>query len=316
VTLRVSAVIPSLGDTALLEASLPPLAAELAGTGEIVLVDDTGRGVLESWAEEHHPEVRVVTRVANGGPAAALLDGVRVAEGELCFALHADVVVREGALEPLVQMLAVEEVFAVGPRVLEVEERDRPSAEETCASSVALRFEDGALHRVPRPTGPDPAEPRPLPFPPSCAWMVRREEFLERGGFDGIYAPFGWEEVDLGLDAWRSGRLVLEVPRAVVEHRRPGSIASRVPEELVRAAHEKNRLLALWKYIDDRGDAHDHLAALWRDALDAAIAGRREELVWLALALSELPRVDRSRRALGQGRRALAQILRVSDPAG
>ena len=65
-----------------------------------------------------------------------------------------------------------------------------------------------------------------------------------------------------------------------------------------------------------RRDAHDHLALLWRDALEAAIAGRREELTWMALALQEIPRVNRSREKLGPARRTLEQILRLSDPRG
>ena len=89
-----------------------------------------------------------------------------------------------------------------------------------------------------------------------------------------------------------------------------------MPEPLARASREKNALLTLWKYVDTKPDAHDHVASLWRDALDAAIAGRREELVWLALALQELPRVHRARGAMGPPSRALDQVLRISDPLG
>lgn len=308
---RVSAVLPSLGDTTLLERNLPPLLAELercAAGDEVVVVDDTGEAVLGPWLAERHPTVRVVTRSENGGFAAALTDGARAAEGELLLALHPDVRVRAGFLEPLVAALDDEEVFAASPRVL-------AAGGGAPESHNALRYEDGRLTIVPREADPEDRAPRPVAFPCGCAFLARRAELLERGGFDPLFQPFRWEDVDLGLGAWRSGRSVLEVPAAVVEHGvEAGTLAAAVPEELLQAATEKNRLLVLWKYLDERRDAHDHLAALWRDALDAGMAGRRRELIWMALALQELPRVSRSRKAAGAPVRPIEQVLRISDP--
>jgi hypothetical protein len=99
-----------------------------------------------------------------------------------------------------------------------------------------------------------------------------------------------------------------------VEHHHRGTIANAVPEDLVLAAIEKNRNLLLWKHLDDGEVARDHLTSLWRDALDASMAGRREELVWLALALQDLPRVAGSRAALGVQPLSLQAALRISDP--
>jgi len=44
------------------------------------------------------------------------------------------------------------------------------------------------------------------------------------------------------------------------------------------------------------------------------MAGRREELVWLALALQELPRAMDSRDALGAQPITMRAALRLSDP--
>jgi len=312
-SLPISAVVPALADLALLEANLPPLLRELDGVGgELVLVDDTGTGVLAGWASETFAglaadRLRVVSRSGNGGFGPALLDGARIARGELLLAMNPDVRVRPGFLEPLIQAIQDPETFAVSPRVL------LNGDEATPESHNALRLEDGRLRVVPREsassTGPDP-----IPFAIGGAFLVRRGEFLSGGGFDPLFAPFYWEDVDLCLCAWRRGRRVEEVPSSVVEHHHRGTIGSAVPEDLVLAAIEKNRHLLLWKHLDEGEVARDHLTSLWRDALDASMAGRREELVWLALALQELPRAMDSRDALGVQPITMRAALRLSDP--
>lgn len=310
---RVSIVIPALADTALLTRNLPPLLAELErrqAEDEIVVVDDSGDGLLAPWMEDRHPTVRVLTQAENGGFGSALLAGAREARCELMFAMNPDVSVRPGFLDPLVDALLDPSVFAVSPRVLLDGDESRPE------SHNLLRFEDGRLQIVPREWSVDPQEARPVPFCVGGAFLVDRAEFLAGEGFDPLFEPFYWEDVDLCLAAWRRGRRVLEIPLSVVEHHHRGTIGACVPEELVTAAIEKNRLLLFWKYLDTQRDAHDHLASLWRDALDAAMAGRREELVWLALALQELPRVNRSRESLPKAERSLDQVLRESDPIG
>jgi len=226
------------------------------------------------------------------------------------FAMNPDVIVRPGFLDPLVDALLDPSVFAVSPRVLLGGDESRPE------SHNLLRFEDGRLQIVPRDASVDPQAARPVPFCVGGAFLMDREEFIAGEGFDPLFGPFYWEDVDLCLAAWRRGRRVLEIPLSVVEHHHRGTIGACVPEELVTAAIEKNRLLLFWKYLDTKRDAHDHLASLWRDALDAAMAGRREELVWLALALQELPRVSHSRAALPAAERSLEQVLRESDPIG
>lgn len=312
-SLPISAVIPALADLALLEANLPPLLRELDGVGgELVLVDDTGKGILAGWASEtfaglSSDRLRVVSRSDNGGFGPAMLDGARIARGELLLAMNPDVRVRPGFLEPLIQAIANPEIFAVSPRILLNGDEAQPE------SHNALRLEDGRLRVVPRKPAPA-AGPGPIPFAIGGAFLMRRAEFLAEGGFDSLFAPFYWEDVDLCLCAWRKGRRVEEVPSSVVEHHHRGTIANAVPEDLVLAAIEKNRNLLLWKHLDDGELARDHLTSLWRDALDASMAGRREELVWLALALQELPRVAGSRAALGVQPLSLQAALRISDP--
>lgn len=307
-TRPVSIVVPSLGDVPLLERALTALAVEIearAVEDQILVVDDTGNDVLRPALDVAWPAVRVHVRRRNGGFAAAALDGAQVADYRLMFVMHPDVIVRPGTLGPLVEALQDETVHAAAPRVLEAGEEARP------VSRRRLAVEDGRL-TLHGPEGALPADEArlvPIPFAPSCAFLVRREEFLAAGGFDPLLAPFGFEDVDFGVTAWRRGRRVVEVPAAVVEHHAGATLGSHVPEALRRAAHERNRLLVQWKHLSSRREAQDHLVSLWRDALDAGLQGRREELVHLALALGELEAVGAARAAMGDARVRLETAL-------
>jgi GT2 family glycosyltransferase len=306
----VGMVVPSLADQALLERCLPPLLAEQArrgGIDRVLVVDDTGGGQLVSWIAAHWPGVEVLAQPTNTGFARAARASARRIEQDLLLLLNPDVVAREGFLDPLVAALADPKVYAVSPRVLL---QGDPARIE---SSNALQWEEGRLRVRQRSGGNAGDTARPTAFGVGGALLMRRADFAARG-FDRLFEPFYWEDVDLCLAAWRAGRRVVEVPNSIVEHHHRGSIGPRVPREIVHAAIEKNRWLLSWKYLDRQEEAEAQLSAAMGCLLDAAIRDDRRRLVELCLALEQLEELERSRQALPAPVRALAECLRASDP--
>jgi GT2 family glycosyltransferase len=314
VTRPVSVVIPSFDDTELLERNLPPLLAEVARRAlgdEVLVVDDTGRDVIAAKLAPRFPQVRVFARSENGGFARTLRSGVENAAHDLVFAMNPDVRVRSGFLDPLVACLQ-EDVSAVVPRVL------LGGDEQRVESLTELQWKDGLVELRQRGLEPGGEEARlrmaPVAFAIGGACLFRKREFLATGGFDPLYEPFYWEDVDWGWRAWRAGKRVLYQPASVVEHHHRGTIGRLVEEELVRAAIEKNRLLFPWKHVDDPELLRAHVAALYRLALDAYALDQRDELIWLDLALEELERALASRAKQAKNARSFAELLRAARP--
>jgi GT2 family glycosyltransferase len=314
VTRPVSVVIPSLDDLDLFERHLPPLLEELArrsAMDEVVVVDDTGRDVLAQGLARW-PEVRVVARPENGGFARAMRSGIEAARHELIFAMNPDVLVRRGFLDPLVACLSEDEVWAVVPRIL------LGGVEERIESWAFLR-EKGGLIELDQPALRGAADGRalrlaPVSFAVGGACLYRRADFLATG-FDPLYEPFYWEDIDWSWVGWRAGKRVLYQPASVVEHQHRGTIGRRVPKDFVRAMVERNRLLFSWKHIDTPDLERRHLAALYRWALDTYLEDRREDLVWLAFALEELGTALVARARLAPAARSIEEILRRSRPS-
>jgi N-acetylglucosaminyl-diphospho-decaprenol L-rhamnosyltransferase len=79
-----------------------------------------------------------------------------------------------------------------------------------------------------------------------------RRIFLELGGFDEIYAPFTWEDTDLGYRAWKSGYKLIYEPKSVIYHnesytfdRETRNIRNR------RIITRRNSFIFTWKNISD-----------------------------------------------------------------
>ncbi len=308
-TRSVSIVVPSLFDEELFHKSLPPLLQELERRGaddQVLVVDDTGEDRVGGWMRQHHPTVEVLARADNGGFAKALLDGVTAARHALVFSMNPDVVVRPGFLEPLIDALEDEETHSAVPRIL-------LRGDEQAIESVTEIRVRGGIGEFGQPGLEGRASNfehgvRPVAYGVGGALLLRRDEFVEAGGFDPLYEPFYWEDVDLGWGAWRAGRRVLYVAESVVEHHHRGTIKGRVQADLVRAMIEKNRLLFQWKHLDDEEELREHVAALYRWAMDAWLGDEREELVWLALALDQLDEVAGRRAALPPAKRSYREI--------
>ena len=295
----VTVVVPALGPSAHLERALAALDAALAPrreSDEVVVVDDSGAGDLASWVAERLPEARVVARETNGGFARAAHDGVRAARRDVLFLMNSDLEPAPGFLEPLLEALADERVFAAVPRVVR-----RGAGPARVESLVRLVEREGRL-AVEQPFVERDAPARLLaapcevPFALGGACLVRRADLLALHGFDALFEPFYLEDVDLGWRARRAGRVCLFVPASLCEHANQATIAEAAPRDLIEAAIERNRLLFEWVHLD--GEALErHVAALERALERAWLEEDRAALEPLALALERLDDVRLARLA-------------------
>jgi GT2 family glycosyltransferase len=160
--------------------------------------------------------------------------------------------------------------------------------------------------------------PRRLLFACGGAMLVRRDLFLEVGGFDPDYFAF-FEDVDLG---WRLNLLGHDVwyePRATTFHRHHGT-ASQVSAHRLRVLYERNALFTIYKCFDD-----NNLAA----ALPAALYLLNEKALRIARTdmsdyILEQPRKEPADEPPGSARRPapspregiIAKVIRLTRSEG
>jgi GT2 family glycosyltransferase len=286
----ISIVIPTLADEDLLGAALAALASELRSRDccdEVIVVDDSGHGALTNWLAEHWPDVVHLVNPKNLGFAESVLAGARLAKHADLFLMNPDVHVRAGSLEFLQGTLRSDaNIYSVSPYVLLNGDDDSPESLPELVVELGIpRIERMDVDVVPGERAAAYPDGIPVAFALGGACLLRRDEFLD-SPFDPRFAPFYWEDVDQSQVALNSGRQVLVDPRAVVEHHHRGTVGRHVPDALVRAAIEKNRMRFAWKHFDG-SELESNLNDLGARALEHALAEEREELLWLALALDE-----------------------------
>jgi len=217
-----SVLIPCWNGRHLLEQNLPSVLAavkRLEGPSEILVVDDGSTDCVEEWLQRAMPQVRVIRRAKNQGFNAAIQTGLEAARFDLVYFLNSDAWLEPDALQVLPPHFADEQVFAVAS--LDVE-RGAPG---TCVVPVSTNR--GGLLGVRYLSIPEPPGPIDVLFASAghAAYDVRK--FHSVGGFDRLFEPAYWEDIDLCFRAHARGwRTVLE-PKSRVHHHVGGSTSRR-----------------------------------------------------------------------------------------
>jgi GT2 family glycosyltransferase len=204
------------------------------------VVDNGSSDGTVEWLRQHHPGVRVVALESNLGFAEPCNRGAEAASGEWLVLLNNDAVPEEGFLSALVRRAGGEGVAAVGGRILSADGHDV----EFGGGGLSV-FGFGFQRSSWQPDFRETAPGAEMPFACGGAMLVRRDVFLDLGGFDADYFAY-YEDVDLGWRLNLSGHRVVYAPEARVRHRKHAT-SSRFSDRWRHFHWYKNTLQTLVK---------------------------------------------------------------------
>jgi GT2 family glycosyltransferase len=264
------------------------------GEGEIIDSESDGSSHYRST-----PSLRLIKNETNRGFGPACNRGFESASHPLVFLLNNDVDVDVDSIAPLVENFADASVFAAHCRVFDLE-----SGRE-CGSGKVGSFSNGFIrvHRsyviVPEIAGGAGMESgeqtlRYSMFASGGSAMFDRRGFLEIGGFDTLFAPIYWEDVDISYRAWKRGLSVLYEPRSVVHHR-VSSTMRNVNQRSIRRMQQRNRLIYHWINLHDGKLMASHITWVALLAFTAPLRLQPGFLVSLVAALKRLPQIRKRR---------------------
>lgn len=234
----ISAVVPTCGGGARLARYLSSVLGSLAGAGErweLIVVDDGGGGIGELPAG-----VRLLTLAANRGYGPAVNAGAQTAMGERLLILNDDVELTPGTVRILSRHLAPP-VFAVVPAIAS------PLAACGDEGGKGACLAAGLVEILETPA----AVAHPTLYAVGCCVLCDRSAFLELGGYDEAFAPFFWEDVDLGYRAWRRGLQILHVPEACCRHEGSATLRERHTADERERIFFRNRVLFHLRNLQD-----------------------------------------------------------------
>ena len=282
----ISIVIPNFNGKHLLEKNLPLILDELGDTDEVVIVDDASTDDSIAWLRKTYPKIIVVAHQKNLQFAQSVNDGIARANNEFCLLLNSDVYPVNNAIVKLkkdISQLFSEKVATVG--LLEHQKNG------DFGRSTA-RFERGMYqHSASRPNSGVTA------WASGGSMILRKSLWVEIGGFDRLFRPAYWEDIDFSYRALAMGYEVLFRSEYEVYHDHESTNATVYGNWKIQLYSFKNSLLFFWKNV-----CHTSIS-LWISHIlwlpyHIFIGGLRTRGAFFAgffLALAQLPEVIRAR---------------------
>lgn len=207
--LTVSAIIPVYNAAPDLARCLESLKESTVQPLECIVVDDGSTD--ESPGAARAAGARVLSTGGRRGPAFARNLGARAASGELLFFLDADVTVHRHTIGRML------EHFASSPPADAVigSYDDAPPG-----GGIVSQYKNLQHHYVHQGGSPEANT-----FWTGCG-MIRRDVFLEAGGFSETFTEPSIEDIELGYRLRAAGRRIVLEKRAQVKHFKRWTLAS------------------------------------------------------------------------------------------
>jgi len=208
-----------------------------------VVVDDSGEGLVANAVRAEFPSVKWIVHEKNMGFGPSASDAVRGCPADIVILLNDDVRMLSDPVPPLAPLFSDRAVFAVTFQSHAADGRVRESAKRLVWQMGLPRILHNARDQLPARAGLYPSA-----YAVGGHAAYRREFFLELGGFDPLYSPFYWEDVDLSQRARRRGWATLFTPEVRVEHAGHSAHRDHHRESTIRLITTRNRFLFAWRH--------------------------------------------------------------------
>lgn len=278
---------------------------EEVAEAEFILIDNHSADQGVAYMREAYPDVRIRMEEDNlyFGPAANI--GIARARNDLVLLLNPDVGIERLNFSAVKDMfVAHSRLFAVHPFVSD----PRTGLEER---KFWLGMKRGNIDIM--ESDPEGAvESMEIPFATGGAVFFRRSMFLQLGGFDPLFVPFYWEDVDLGVQGMRRGLENRYFPGSVFRHAHSTIIRRHHADREIKDVYERNRLIFFYKHASFFSHAFlAHVFFLF-PRLFSSWFGDRSFWRGFLLFLRNWRRVAIARRATGRKRFPIsfAQVIR------
>lgn len=243
----VSAIVVTYDSAAHISACLKALTSEIdAVGGEVVVFDNNSGDATLRAVESGFPDVKIIRSDNNIGFAAANNNAAAESQGEYLLLVNPDLALDSGSLA---KMLAVfdehDDAGAVAGRMRNPDGtfqptcRNLPTMKNIFFSRGSMLGGKGGSNKY---TLGDFDSPTPVPAAAATCLLLRRDFFLELGGFDERFFMF-MEDTDLSRRIGETGKKIYFIPDAGgVHHWGGGSAVSKITR--LRYHH-----MSVWKYF-------------------------------------------------------------------
>jgi len=240
--MKLSLVIPVYKKTEMFMENFIQNIPLLPKNTEIIIVDDASHenlsGKIAPFKRKAH--IIFIQNEKNLGFAAAINKGISAAKGNYILLLGSDIRLMKEFPTSL------ETEFVNDKNIAAITFAEKDNGGELLGKST-IYFKRGLiLHKRAHDT-----------LRGNAAWanggscLFRADYLKTLGGFDEMYAPFYWEDIDLSYRAYSRGWKVLFYPKYVVAHARESTISTFFKATHIQHIAYRNQFIFTWSNITD-----------------------------------------------------------------
>lgn len=287
----VSIIIPNYNGEELLKENLPKVADSIAsyknGSNEIIVVDDASTDASVSVISnfKSHPDqiganLKFLRNLKNLGFSSTVNKGVKEAKGEIIILLNTDVRPDSDFYKPLLPHFSDEKVFAVACMDKSVE------GEKVVLRGRGIgRWQKGFLvHKLGDPDKDDTL------WASGGSSAFRKSIWNKLHGFNEMYNPAYWEDIDLSYRALKSGyKIIFEKKSTVLHEHTKGAIKKRYSAFQIRSIAYRNQFYFVWNNLTDIDLVLEHIIFLPLHFFKAFLHGDMAFFIGFFKAFLHLP---------------------------
>ncbi|MDP3791509.1 MAG: glycosyltransferase [Candidatus Omnitrophota bacterium] len=265
-----------------------PLVVKEAGNSshnvKVTVLDNKSSDNSVAFIKENFPSVNVVVAKVNR-IVASYNDFLGTIPEKIILLLNNDAYMAPGCIDRLIERLNDDKVFVAAPKILD---KEGVNITGGCMDfSVRTGLFRNKLKNMNK---------NDYTFFVGSTAAYDREKFMALGGYDPIYLPGTYEDMDLCYRAWQRGWLCVYEESAVAYHEDSASFKKVYGERRRQKMAARNAYLFVWKNIHDPAILFSNIF-LYPLLIIYNVLRMRSDLVAGSLwALSMLPRVIRRRR--------------------
>ncbi|MFH0925301.1 MAG: glycosyltransferase family 2 protein [bacterium] len=252
---------------------------------EILLIDDCSTDDSISFVQGRFPQIKIISTPQNLGFQKASNYGVAHSQSEIIISLNNDIILSQDCLHKLIPYFEDQDVFAVSTRVLLWDMKTYLAGKRTGIFKKGhLTLKDTDCHQRSYTL-----------FATGGAAAFDKKKFLELRGFDSLYYPLYWEDIDICYRALKRGWKVLYDPDITMYHKHQATILKQIEGKKLKYITARNSYLFLWKNITDKNFIGNHI--IYLPIFLIKNISNLEFRFWIAffMALLKLPQILRRR---------------------
>jgi GT2 family glycosyltransferase len=251
---------------------------------EIIVVNDDPTADIEKIIKQHSVlnRVKIINNEKNSGFSQSINRGIMSASGKYVFLLNNDVVIHDsGFISALKYFDQDQDLFAIS---FCQKEKD-----DTLVGKNRIFWKNGFFQH---------AKTVDHDFG-ITAWaeggssLIDRQKYINLKGFDSLYSPFYWEDIDLSYRAWKNGYKIIFSPATIFSHYHNSTIGKFYSRDYIDKISFRNQLLFIWKNIHDRKLILDHIVKLLPNLIVLIFNNKLNLIAGFFEALFKMPSIKR-----------------------